>query len=119
MGCVVCENLERVFKTKQKEYIEACSAAYYRVSRKFAAYKNVDMERARNELEEHRLVCVSALKDSASSAAGSSAVPHAAGNAPGTSPSKSHAVRLIKAQAAHEPMQVKADYGRREPAFSS
>jgi hypothetical protein len=119
MVCVACEYLEQSFKTKQKEYIEACSAAYYRVSKKFAAYKNVDMERARNELEEHRLVCVSVLGNSALSAAGRSAMPHAAANAPGPSPSKRHAGRLINAQAVHEPMQAKADYGRREPAFSS
>lgn len=65
MGCIVCENLEHTFEIRQREYNEARSSAYYRVSRKFAAYKNVDMERARNELEEHRLVCASALKVSA------------------------------------------------------
>jgi len=37
----------------------------YRVSTKLAAYKNVDMERAKNELEEHQLVCASAVKVSA------------------------------------------------------
>lgn len=77
MDCFVCENLERIFKTKQQEYIEACSAAYYRVSTKFAAYKNVDMERARNEFEEHQRVCASALSNSAFSAA-RSIVPHTA-----------------------------------------
>jgi hypothetical protein len=119
MGCVVCEDLERAFKTMQKEYLEACSAAYYRVSRKFAAYKNVDMERARNELEEHRLACVSALNDSALSAGSSSTAPHAAGNAPRQSPSKRQPGLLVKAPAAREPSKVNADFGRRETAFSS
>jgi hypothetical protein len=43
-------------------YVEALSAAYYRVSTELAAHKNVDMERAKSDLEEHRLVCVSATK---------------------------------------------------------
>ncbi len=87
MGCFVCENLERIFKTKQQEYIEACSTAYYRVSTKLAAYKNVDMERARNEFEEHQRVCVSALNNSAFSA-GRSAVPHTAARSSWRSSSK-------------------------------
>jgi hypothetical protein len=65
MGCYVCENLERAFKARQREYIEARSDAYYLVSRKFAASKNVEMERARNELEEHRLVCAAARREPA------------------------------------------------------
>ena len=36
----------------------ARSSACYRVTTEFAAQKNVDMERARYELEEHQLVCV-------------------------------------------------------------
>ncbi|MGA2335912.1 MAG: hypothetical protein WA383_00100 [Terriglobales bacterium] len=43
-------------------YIEALSAAYYRVSTELAACKNVDMERAKSDLEEHRLLCLSATK---------------------------------------------------------
>jgi len=50
MHCVLCENLERAFEAKRSEYIESGSLAYYRVSKKFAAYKNVEMERARLEL---------------------------------------------------------------------
>jgi hypothetical protein len=118
MGCVVCETLERVFKTKQLEYIEACSAAYYRVSRKFAAYKNVDMERARNELEEHRLVCVSALNDSAFTAS-SSTVPHTAVRSLWRSSSKRRSGHLIEEAANHEPNRVNADCGRQKPAYSS
>lgn len=65
MSCIICENLEREFKTRQKEYFEARSAAYYQVSRKFAASRNVEMERAKIDLEDHRLICASAHKISA------------------------------------------------------
>jgi len=40
--------------------IKALSAAYYRVSTQLAAHKNVDMERAKSALEQHRSVCVPA-----------------------------------------------------------
>lgn len=60
MDCLICKELERVFESRLSDYIEARSAAYYRVTTEFAAYKNVDKERARSDLEEHRLVCVSA-----------------------------------------------------------
>jgi hypothetical protein len=46
----------------RSEYIAARSAAYYRVSTKLAAYKNVEMERAKSDFEEHQLVCFSAAK---------------------------------------------------------
>jgi len=55
-------DLEQAFESRLSEYIEARSAAYYRVSTELAASKNVDMERARNDLEEHQLVCVSGLR---------------------------------------------------------
>jgi len=66
MGCLVCGNLERAFEARWREYIEASSGAYFTVSSKFAAYLNVEMERARTELQEHRLVCLSAANISAS-----------------------------------------------------
>lgn len=61
MDCLICKVLERAFESKRSKYREARTAAYYRVSTELAAYKNVDMERARYDLEEHRLVCASAL----------------------------------------------------------
>ena len=61
MDCITCKDLERALESRHSEYIDARSAAYYRVSTELAASKNVDMERARNDLEEHRLVCASAL----------------------------------------------------------
>jgi len=62
MGCSICKDLERALESTHRKYIEARSAAYYRVSTQLAANKNVDMERAKSDLEEHRLVCVSAAK---------------------------------------------------------
>jgi hypothetical protein len=65
MRCLTCRNLEAAFEAKWSEYTEAGSLACYRVSRKFAAYLNVEMERARAELEEHRMVCLSAANEPA------------------------------------------------------
>ena len=62
MDCLICKDLERTFEFRRRKYIEARSAAYYRVSTELAAYKNVDMERAKSDFEEHQLVCVSAHK---------------------------------------------------------
>jgi hypothetical protein len=62
MGCPICRNLERAFEAGLSEYLEARSSAYHRFCTKAAAYKKVDMERARYELEEHRFVCVSAVR---------------------------------------------------------
>jgi len=70
MYCLLCENLERAFEARRSEYLESGSLAYYRVSKKFAAYKNVEMERARIELQEHQSVCVSAANLSARLPAG-------------------------------------------------
>jgi hypothetical protein len=57
MDCVKCRELRQAFEFKLGQYIEARGASYYRVSTELAAYKNVDMERSRNELEEHQSVC--------------------------------------------------------------
>lgn len=57
MGCIRCQDLERALDALQIEYSAALESSYYRVSRKFAAYARVELENARNELEEHRLVC--------------------------------------------------------------
>ena len=62
MDCLICKGLERTFESRRSQYIEARSAAYYRVSTELAAYKNVDMERAKSDLKEHQLVCVSAAE---------------------------------------------------------
>jgi len=69
MGCLRCKNLERALKVRQSEYMEALASAFYPVSRKLAAYTSVEVERARNELEEHRSICASAVKQPAASVA--------------------------------------------------
>jgi hypothetical protein len=60
MVCLICKDLERTLDFRRGKYFEARSAAYHQVSTEFAAQKNLDMERAKNALEEHQLICVSA-----------------------------------------------------------
>ncbi len=62
MDCSICRDLKRAYEAGLSEYIEARSSACYQISKKLAAKKNVDMERARYELEEHRLVCASVVR---------------------------------------------------------
>ena len=62
MNCSICNDLERTLESRRNQYIAARSAAYYRVTTELAAYKNVDMERAKSDLEEHQLVCIFAAK---------------------------------------------------------
>jgi hypothetical protein len=62
VDCLICRGLERTLEFRRSQYIKARSAAYYRVSTELAAYKNVDMQRAKSDLEEHLLVCVSAAE---------------------------------------------------------
>jgi hypothetical protein len=57
MGCSTCKHLKQVLEFRTGEYSKARSSAFYLVSTKLAARKNVDMERARNDWEEHQLVC--------------------------------------------------------------
>jgi len=59
MDCSVCNDLKKVLESRRRDYSDSRSAAYYRVSTQLAAHKNVDMERAKSDLEEHRLTCVS------------------------------------------------------------
>ena len=62
MDCPNCRDLARAFEAGLSQYIEARSSACYQVSKRLAAKKNVDMERAKSELEEHRFVCTSAIR---------------------------------------------------------
>ena len=59
MDCPVCRDLTRAYEAGLSEYIEARSSVMHGFSTKPAAFKNVEMERAKSELEEHRLLCVS------------------------------------------------------------
>jgi hypothetical protein len=62
MACLICRDLERTLDFRRSKYFEARSAAYYQVRTELAAQKKVDMERAKSDLEEHLLVCVSAAR---------------------------------------------------------
>ena len=63
MQCLICEDLNRALASRRRKYVEARSAVYYRVSTELAAKQNVDMERAKSDLEEHQLVCEACAKD--------------------------------------------------------
>ena len=58
MSCLVCKRLERTFEGWNSEYLRARSSLYFSVSTRLVAYDNVEMERARSELQMHRSVCV-------------------------------------------------------------
>jgi hypothetical protein len=60
MQCPICRDLKRAYDAGLSNYIEARSSAIYNFSTEIAAYKNVEMERAKSALEEHRRVCASA-----------------------------------------------------------
>lgn len=62
MDCTICMDLKRAYEAGLSEYIEARSSVCFRLCTKLAARKNVEMERAKYELEEHRFVCVSAVR---------------------------------------------------------
>jgi len=63
MVCSVCKDLERAFDAVHSEYDQARSSMCYRFTKKFAALKYVDMERAKSALEEHKSQCDSAAKE--------------------------------------------------------
>jgi hypothetical protein len=56
-NCLECENLNRVYGSKLAKYLAARSAVLYRINPEFAAKQQVDMERAKNDMEEHLLTC--------------------------------------------------------------
>ena len=58
MGCLKCRNLERTLEFRLRKYREARSSPFYQVSTELAAEKQVDMERARYDMEEHQLTCL-------------------------------------------------------------
>jgi hypothetical protein len=64
MGCSRCVDFERALEDRTNECHQACAnKTYARISTRFIAYSNVEMERARNELEVHRSVCASVVGD--------------------------------------------------------
>ena len=57
MDCLQCADLCRTFESAHIKYVAARSAEFYRVSTEIAAKKQVDMERARTDLQEHQAIC--------------------------------------------------------------
>ena len=64
MPCIVCQNLKAAFDGRRRAYIEASASASGQACHQFVAYLNVELERAKAELEEHRLMCLSAANES-------------------------------------------------------
>ena len=58
MHCIECMDLKHAFESRLGQYREARSAVFYQVCTELAAKKKVDMERAKNDLEEHQLICL-------------------------------------------------------------
>ena len=61
MGCSICKDLERTLESRNSECTKARSSTYSRFSTRAVAYSNVEMERAKSDLQMHRSVCVSAV----------------------------------------------------------
>jgi tRNA U54 and U55 pseudouridine synthase Pus10 len=59
MRCSICTDLERAFERRSDEHSKALSAICSRFSSGITAYTNVEMERARSDLDVHRSVCLS------------------------------------------------------------
>jgi len=57
MKCAICKDLARVLVSEQRRYRSAREAAYYLVCTELAAKIQVDMERAKTALREHRSSC--------------------------------------------------------------
>jgi hypothetical protein len=60
-NCPESENLNRVYESKLTKYLPARSALLYRISTEFATKQQVDMERAKSDMEEHLLICPSVM----------------------------------------------------------
>lgn len=63
MNCLECKDLQRHFEHTRDRYVAARASAYYQVCTELAAKREVDMERAKSALEEHRDVCPMALAE--------------------------------------------------------
>lgn len=55
MICLQCSYLAEAFKLRLAAYVRARADPFFRVSTELAASRLVDVERARNDLEDHRL----------------------------------------------------------------
>jgi hypothetical protein len=61
MNCSECDHLNRVFESRLAGDVKARADPFFQVSSALAARKQVDMERAKSDVEEHQLGCHSAL----------------------------------------------------------
>jgi hypothetical protein len=52
-----------VLRCKLAKYAEARASPFYKVSKELAARNQVNMERARNDLKEHLLICTDPAAD--------------------------------------------------------
>ena len=57
MNCLECAALDRILKAALARYVEARSSAFFQVSTEFAAMNQVDMERAKTSIQDHKLAC--------------------------------------------------------------
>jgi len=57
MNCPECRDLYRAFERKNARYLEARTAAFFRISPKIAVRKYVDAQRAVSDLREHQAEC--------------------------------------------------------------
>ena len=64
MRCPICHDFERALEDRTSEYQKACSSTVYcHISSRFVAYSEIEMSRAKSELEIHRSVCASAVTE--------------------------------------------------------
>lgn len=57
MDCPACETLKRTYETWRSKYNAARAGSYYRICTKLVASIYVEMERAKNDLEDHGRRC--------------------------------------------------------------
>ena len=62
MSCTQCGRLVQAFDSALGEYLNARANPFFEVSTELAASKQVDMERAKYNLKEHRVVCPSLVQ---------------------------------------------------------
>lgn len=57
MNCPECRGLYRIFEQKRALYLEARSAAFFQISTKIAVRRDVGLQRALGDLQEHQAAC--------------------------------------------------------------
>lgn len=61
MNCSECKDLYRAFERSRTVYIDALCSVFHKVSTEIAARRHLDMERTKNDLQEHQLACAWAI----------------------------------------------------------